>query len=250
LNRKKSGQPSKSSSSELIRLNRFIANSGVCSRREADQLIERGLIKVNNEVVTLLGYKVKRGDTVIYKGKRLSPEKFIYVLLNKPKDYITTLRDPEGRKTVMELVSNACSERILPVGRLDRNTTGLLLFTNDGQLAGKLSHPSHKVRKIYRVTLDKPVSKSDLDAIALGVKLEDGVVEIDDLAILNKDKTELGLELHSGKNRIVRRLFESLKYDVIKLDRAVYAGLTKKNLARGRWRFLTEREIGMLNKGL
>ena len=213
-------------------------------------MIERGLIKVNNEVVTLLGYKVKRGDTVIYKGKRLSPEKFIYVLLNKPKDYITTLRDPEGRKTVMELVSNACSERILPVGRLDRNTTGLLLFTNDGQLAGKLSHPSHKVRKIYRVTLDKPVSKSDLDAIALGVKLEDGVVEIDDLAILNKDKTELGLELHSGKNRIVRRLFESLKYDVVKLDRAVYAGLTKKNLARGRWRFLTEREIGMLNKGL
>ena len=213
-------------------------------------MIERGLIKVNNEVVTQLGYKVKRGDTVIYKGKRLSPEKFIYVLLNKPKDYITTLRDPEGRKTVMELVSNACSERILPVGRLDRNTTGLLLFTNDGQLAGKLSHPSHKVRKIYRVTLDKPVSKSDLDAIALGVKLEDGVVEIDDLAILNKDKTELGLELHSGKNRIVRRLFESLKYDVVKLDRAVYAGLTKKNLARGRWRFLTEREIGMLNKGL
>jgi 23S rRNA pseudouridine2605 synthase len=250
LKRKKSGNPSKSPPSELIRLNRFIANSGVCSRREADQLIERGLIKVNKEVITQLGYKVRRGDAVFYKGKKLSPEKYVYVLLNKPKDYITTAKDPEGRKTVMELVSNACSERILPVGRLDRNTTGLLLFTNHGELARKLSHPSNNVRKIYRVTVDKPISKSDLDAIAVGVKLEDGLVEIDDLAILNTQKTELGLELHSGRNRIVRRLFESLGYDVVKLDRAVYAGLTKKNLSRGRWRFLTEREVGMLNKGL
>jgi len=237
-----------SGNGDLIRLNKFIANSGVCSRRDADSLIEDGKIKVNGEIITQLGFKVKRSDKVSYKGKNLTPEKFVYVLLNKPKDFITTTQDPQGRRTVMELVSNATEKRILPVGRLDRNTTGLLLFTNDGDLAKRLSHPSHKIQKIYHITLNKPITKNDLDTIAKGVELDDGMVMIDDMAVLDKQKTELGLEIHIGRNRIVRRLFESLGYDVIKLDRTVYAGLTKKDLPRGRWRFLTDKELGILKK--
>jgi len=233
---------------ELIRLNRYIANSGICSRREADTLITEGRIKVNGEIVTQLGLKVGRKDKVTYKGKILSREKLVYVLLNKPKDFITTTKDPEGRRTVMELVSRATSERIFPVGRLDRNTTGLLLFTNDGDLAKRLSHPSHTVQKIYRITLNKPVTQRDLQSLADGVELEDGIVSIDDMAVLNKEKTEVGLEIHSGRNRVVRRLFEYLGYEVKKLDRTSFAGLSKKDLSRGRWRYLTEMEVRKLKR--
>ncbi len=226
-----------------IRLNKYIANSGICSRREADKLIEKGLVQVNGEVVTELGHKVLRRDKVTYKGKLINPEKPVYVLLNKPKDFITTTDDPMNRKTVMNLVSAACEERIFPVGRLDRNTTGLLLFTNDGDLASKLSHPSGKIKKIYQVTLDKPILKNDFEAIVAGLTLEDGLVEVDDIQILSKDRTILGMEIHVGKNRIVRRIFAHLGYDVVALDRVTYAGLTKKDLSRGKWRFLSEKEV-------
>jgi 23S rRNA pseudouridine2605 synthase len=226
-----------------IRLNKYIANAGICSRRDADSLIEGGEIKVNGQVVTSLGQKVKRSDKVVYNGRVLNPEKPIYVLLNKPKDFITTTEDPFERKTVMHLVANACEERIFPVGRLDRNTTGLLLFTNDGELTESLAHPSNKIKKIYQVTLDKPISKNDTDAIIEGIDLEDGPVVVDDLQVLSKDKTILGLEIHSGKNRIVRRIFAHFGYEVIALDRVTYAGLTKKDLPRGKYRFLTEKEV-------
>ncbi|GGF35708.1 pseudouridine synthase [Echinicola rosea] len=229
--------------SSEIRLNKYIANAGICSRRDADKLIEKGEVKVNGEVITELGYRVLLTDKVAYKGKLINPEKPVYVLLNKPKDFITTTDDPMNRKTVMHLVASACEERIFPVGRLDRNTTGLLLFTNDGELAAKLSHPTEKVRKIYQVTLDNPISKAHFEEIAEGITLEDGLVNVDDIQILSKDRTILGLEIHVGKNRIVRRIFAHLGYDVIALDRVTYAGLTKKDLSRGKWRFLTEKEV-------
>lgn len=226
----------------LTRLNKYIANAGVCSRREADKLIATGEIKVNKAVITELGYKVKQNDKVYHKGKLLQSEKPVYVLLNKPKGFITTTDDPHERKTVMELVSKACEERIYPVGRLDRATTGLLLFTNDGELAEVLAHPSNNVKKIYRVEIDKPITKDHLESIAMGLTLEDGLVKVDEIAIL-EDLTTLGVEIHVGRNRIVRRIFEHLGYEVLKLDRVVYGGLDKSNLPRGKWRHLTEREI-------
>ncbi|PRY15038.1 23S rRNA pseudouridine2605 synthase [Pontibacter ummariensis] len=226
-----------------IRLNRFIANAGICSRREADSLIEAGEIKVNGEVVTEMGFKVQPTDTIQYGKKILNREKLVYVLLNKPKDFLTTTDDPEGRKTVMDLVSSASSERIFPVGRLDRNTTGLLLFTNDGELAQKLTHPSNGIKKIYQVELDKPITKADFQQVAEGVELEDGKAEVDDVALLGESNKFLGLEIHIGRNRIVRRIFEHLGYEVVTLDRVQYAGLTKKDLPRGNWRYLTEKEV-------
>ena len=232
-----------SNADDLIRLNRYIANAGVCSRREADNLISRGDITVNDKVITSLGHKVNRGDSVKYKGKVLKREKMVYVLLNKPKGFITTTQDPDDRKTVMNLVANACEERIYPVGRLDRNTTGLLLLTNDGDLTKKLSHPSHNVKKLYQVDVDKPVSDEDFLKIQAGITLEDGVAEVDELAFVTPDNKSLGIEIHIGRNRIVRRIFESLGYEVVKLDRVMYAGLTKLDLPRGQWRYLSEKEV-------
>lgn len=229
--------------SEDIRLNKYISNSGICSRREADELISKGEVKVNGQIVTELGYKVALTDRVTYRGKLINPEKPVYLLLNKPKDFITTTDDPMERKTVMHLVGNACEERVFPVGRLDRNTTGLLLFTNDGELAAKLSHPSNQIKKIYQVTLDKPLTKGDEEAIIEGLTLEDGEVQVDDMQVLSKDRTILGLEIHVGKNRIVRRIFAHLGYEVVGLDRVMYAGLDKKDLPRGRYRFLSEKEV-------
>lgn len=228
-----------------IRLNKYIANAGICSRREADDLIKSGAIKVNNVVVSELGFRISPMDKIQYGGETLSKEVKRYVLLNKPKDYITTSNDPEGRKTVMELVKNACKERLYPVGRLDRATTGLLLMTNDGELAKKLTHPSHQVKKIYHVSLDKNLKAVDLKKITEGITLEDGLTEVDEIAYVGEgaDKTEIGIALHSGKNRIVRRIFEHLGYEVVKLDRTFFAGLTKKDLPRGNYRLLTEKEI-------
>ena len=229
--------------SSLIRLNKYIANAGVCSRREADTLIQHGEITVNGKVITELGYKVRSDDKIKYKGKLLKPGKLVYILLNKPKDFITTTRDPKNRKTVMHLVAKATGERIYPVGRLDRNTTGLLLLTNDGDLAKKLAHPSHMVKKLYEVEIDKPISEEDFHKIVEGITLEDDIVQVDQIAVVNDKRTNLGLEIHIGKNRIVRRIFEHLGYKVEKLDRVMYAGLTKKDLPRGKWRYLTSREI-------
>ncbi len=231
-----------------IRLNKYIADAGVCSRREADKLIEAGTVVVNGKVVTELGTKVSRTDKVVYGGQLLRREKPRYVLLNKPKGYITTMDDPQERKTVMQLVNNACPERIYPVGRLDRNTTGLLLFTNDGELAKKLTHPSHKVRKIYHVGLNKALVKNDFEKIAIGMELEDGFIKVDGISYVegSDSQKEIGIEIHSGRNRIVRRIFELLGYDVVKLDRVAFAGLTKKDIPRGRYRHLKEKEIGFL----
>ena len=228
---------------DKIRLNRYIANSGLCSRREADDLIESGQITVNGQTITEMGYQVKVTDVVKYGRKILNPEKLVYVLLNKPKDFITTTEDPEGRRTVMELVAKAGPERIYPVGRLDRATTGLLLFTNDGELADKLSHPSHEIRKIYQVEIDKPLSSEDFDRLIEGVELEDGFIKPDEVSVITPDQQVIGIEIHSGKNRVVRRIFEHLGYEVTQLDRTTYAGLTKKDLPRGNWRFLTEKEV-------
>lgn len=233
----------KNEDTDVLRLNKYISNSGICSRREADLLIQKGEIQVNGEVILEMGYKVQRMDKVTYKGRLINPEKPVYILLNKPKDFITTTEDPEDRKTVMHLIKNACEERVFPVGRLDRNTTGLLLFTNDGELAAKLSHPSNQIKKIYQVTLDKPISKNDEEAVLAGLVLEDGPVEVDDMQVLSKDRTILGLEIHAGRNRIVRRIFAHLGYEVVNLDRVVYAGLDKKDLPRGRFRFLSEKEV-------
>lgn len=230
------------------RLNRYIAHAGVCSRREADTLITEGKIKVNGKVVTEMGFKVKPGDKVVYKGKTLRAEKLVYVLLNKPKDFITTTKDTHDRHTVMELVKKAGDERIFPVGRLDRNTTGLLLLTNDGDLAKVLTHPSHNVKKIYKAILNKPLTKHHFEEIANGFELDDGPVTVDDIAIVSKDGREIGIEIHLGRNRIVRRIFEHFGYEVEQLDRVVFAGLTKKDLPRGKWRFLTPKEIGFLKK--
>lgn len=242
---KSTNKPRKSTDNNgMIRLNRYIANAGICSRRKADELIIAGAITVNNVAITELGHKVNPNDKVRYNGTLLKREEMIYVLLNKPKDYITTTDDPQERRTVMELVKNATKERIYPVGRLDRNTTGLLLLTNDGDLAQKLTHPKNNVRKIYEVTLDKNLKKGDFEKIMQGVQLEDGVAIVDDLAYVDgKSKKVIGIEIHIGRNRIIRRLFESLGYYVEKLDRVIYANLTKKDLARGKWRHLKNEEV-------
>ncbi len=234
---------SSSKSKTTTRLNKYIAQAGVCSRREADNLIQAGKIRVNDRVVTEMGYQVAPGDKVYYEKKLLSKERFVYLLLNKPKDFITTTDDPHERKTVMKLVAKACEERIYPVGRLDRNTTGVLLFTNDGDLSKKLTHPSHEVSKIYQLELDLPLREADLDKIKEGIELEDGPVKVDDIAVLDNTMKNLGVEIHSGRNRIVRRIFESLGYEVIRLDRVMFAGLTKKDLPRGKWRFLKDKEV-------
>ena len=233
-----------------IRLNKYLADSGICSRREADDLILAGAVTVNGEVVTELGTKVKTTDKVVYGGQTLNREKLRYVLLNKPKGVITTSDDPYERHTVMDLVEGACQERIYPVGRLDRNTLGLLLLTNDGELAKTLTHPSHEVKKLYHVTLNKPLTESDFEKIQKGLMLEDGPIEVDKISYVEDDMTmrEVGVEIHSGRNHIVRRIFESLGYEVVKLDRTMLAGLTKQNLPRGHWRFLTSAEISMLKR--
>jgi 23S rRNA pseudouridine2605 synthase len=229
-------------------LNKFIAHSGVCARREAAELVKEGKVKVNGKLITEPGFKVTATDEVKVNGKKITIQKnLVYILLNKPKDYITTTSDPQGRQTVLQLLKNATNERIYPVGRLDRNTTGVLLLTNDGDLAQKLSHPSFEIKKIYEVRLDKPLTKRDFDAIANGVNLEDGFIAPDSMAYADaKDKSVIGIEIHSGRNRIVRRIFEHFKYDVKNLDRVLYANLTKKNVERGKWRFLSEKEIRLL----
>ena len=235
----------------LVRLNKFIANSGICSRREADTYIQTGLVSVNGVRVTELGTKIDPAkDEVRFDGERLKGEKKVYVLMNKPKDFVTTLADPHAERTVMDLISKSrCPERIYPVGRLDKATTGVLLLTNDGDLAEKLTHPSHGVRKIYQATLDKNLKTEDFDKILDGIELEDGPIAADALSYVEGVKNEIGLEIHSGRNRIVRRIFEHLGYKVKKLDRVYFAGLTKKNLRRGAWRFLDDKEVGLLKMG-
>ena len=232
-----------------MRLNRFIAQSGVCSRREADDFITAGLVTVNGEVVTTLGSKVSPSDDVRFNGERIQGQHKVYLVLNKPKGYVTSLDDPHANKTVMELVKGACAERIYPVGRLDKNSVGLLLFTNDGDLTLKLTHPSLEKKKVYQVTLDKPLTNADMQSIADGIVLEDGEIHADEIACVKEDRKEIGIEIHSGRNRIVRRIFEHLGYTVQKLDRVYYAGLTKKNLERGAWRFLTDAEVARLKSG-
>lgn len=233
-----------------IRLNKYLANAGVCSRREADEFIEAGVVKVNGEVVSELGTKITRADTVLFHDQPVELESKVYVLLNKPKGFVTTTDDPENRKTVMELVKSACQERIYPVGRLDRGTTGVLLLTNDGDLASKLTHPKYEKRKIYQVWLDKAVEMEHMQAIADGVELEDGEIHADAISyVTEEDLSQVGLEIHSGRNRVVRRIFEKLGYRVLKLDRVYFAGLTKKNLSRGKWRYLNEKEVNMLRMG-
>lgn len=235
---------------EPIRLNKYLANAGVCSRREADDFITAGVVTVNGQVVTELGTKVKRGDEVRFHDQTISIERKIYILLNKPKDYVTTVEDPQDRKTVMELVKGACKERIYPVGRLDRNTTGVLLLTNDGELASKLTHPRFLKKKIYHVRLDKNLTAADMEQLATGVQLEDGEIHADEISYTSDtDKSLVGVEIHSGRNRIVRRMFEAIGYRVLRLDRVQFAGLTKKNVRRGDWRFLTEKEVNMLRMG-
>lgn len=231
-----------------VRLNKFLSNAGICSRREADKLIQQGIITINDEVVTELGCRVRPGDVVRYNGQVIGKEDFVYVLLNKPKDYITTMKDPEGRKTVMDIMGQATKERIFPVGRLDRNTTGLLLFTNDGDMAQVLTHPKYNVKKVYIAVLDQPLTSTDMDALLNGIELEDGPIAVDNIAYIQGEKTRVGVEIHSGKNRIIRRMFEHLGYEVEQLDRVYYAGLTKKELPRGRYRFLNEEEVMELKK--
>ena len=233
-----------------LRLNRYISMGGVCSRRDADELIVAGRVKVNGEVVQPVGLKVRKKDKVEVDDVQIFPEKKVYLVLNKPKDYVTTVEDPLERKTDMALVEGACKERIYPVGRLDRNTTGVLLLTNDGDLASKLTHPSFKKKKIYHVWLDKNVSIEDMEKIANGLELEDGEIHADAISYASEDdKSQVGIEIHSGRNRIVRRIFESLGYHVVKLDRVYFAGLTKKNLGRGKWRYLNEREVNARRRG-
>lgn len=236
------------SENDPIRLNKYLSNSGVCSRREADVLIQTGVVTVNDQVVTELGFKVQPGDVVKYDGGLIRPEKMQYVLLNKPKNFLTTMDDPQGRRTVMTLVKGATKERIFPVGRLDRNTTGLLLFTNDGELATRLMHPKHNVRKIYHVTLAEKVKSLHLEEVRKGLKLEDGIIKADAIDYVGDGSNpyEVGIEIHSGKNRIVRRIFEHFGYTVVKLDRVVLGPLTKKDLPRGHWRHLTKEEVGFL----
>jgi 23S rRNA pseudouridine2605 synthase len=248
---KKPAVEKKVAGEDLVRLNKYIAASGVCSRREADSIILRGEITVNGKAVTELGYKVKRSDDVRYRNKKLSAEKLVYILLNKPKDYVTTTEDPHADKTVLDLIGDKCTERVYPVGRLDKSTTGVLLLTNDGDLAGRLTHPKYKRRKIYHVFLDRIVVKEDLFRLCEGVELEGEVIAADAATYADPDdRTQVGIELHSGQNRVVRRLFEKLGYRVNKLDRVYFAGLTKKNLPRGKWRFLSEKEVNMLKRGI
>lgn len=245
--RVKKGDPLPSFNEDAIRLNKYLSNAGVCSRREADVLIQTGVVSVNGEVITELGYKIKPDDVVQYDGETINAEKKRYVLLNKPKGFITTMDDPRGRKTVMTLVKKACRERIYPVGRLDRETTGLLLFTNDGDMAKKLTHPRYQARKIYHVETDKPIKKEDLEKLLSGVVLEDGKTQCDKVNYVEGGSDhEVGVELHSGKNRVVRRLFEALGYKVVRLDRVQFASLTKKDLPRGMFRHLTEQEVSFL----
>ena len=232
-----------------IRLNRFIAQSGVCSRREADEFILAGVVTVNGQVVTELGTKILPTDEVRFNDEKLQGEKHVYIVLNKPKGYVTSLDDPHADKTVMDLVKNACTERVYPVGRLDKNSLGLLLITNDGDITRQLTHPSYRKKKIYQVTLDKPLTRADMDALTEGITLEDGDIFADEVAYASEDKKTIGVEIHSGRNRIVRRMFEHLGYTVQKLDRVYYAGLTKKNLKRGDWRFLTKDEVMRLKTG-
>jgi 23S rRNA pseudouridine2605 synthase len=235
---------------EPIRLNKFLSNAGVCSRREADDFIQKGAVKVNGQVITELGTKITRQDEVLFNEHPVHIESKVYIVLNKPKNTVTTSDDPQERKTVMDLVKNACQERIYPVGRLDRNTTGVLLLTNDGDLASKLTHPSFKKKKIYHVWLDKNMAIEDMEKIANGLELEDGEIHADAISYANEeDKSQVGIEIHSGRNRIVRRIFESLGYHVMKLDRVYFAGLTKKNLTRGKWRYLNEKEVNALRMG-
>lgn len=239
--------PKKNNPTGEMRLNRFIANAGVCSRREADTYISAGMVTVNGKIVTELGVKVLPSDEVRFDGNKLNAEKKVYLLLNKPKNFVTTTDDPHADKIVMDLIKDACSERIYPVGRLDRNTTGLLLFTNDGDLSKRLTHPSHAMKKVYQVSLDKPVTLDHMQSIADGIDLEDGHIVADAISyISHEDKDEVGIEIHSGRNRIVRRIFEHFGYRVKKLDRVLFAGLTKKNLPRGRYRFLTDKEVQYL----
>ncbi len=233
-----------------MRLNRFLAQSGICSRREADDLILAGLVTVNGEIVSELGTKVLPTDEVKFNDSRVQGEKKVYLVLNKPKGYVTSLDDPHAGKLVMDLVKGACTERIYPVGRLDKNSLGLLLFTNDGDLTKTLTHPSYRKKKIYQVSLDKPLTRADMDRLAEGITLEDGEIYADEISYLKDNKQEVGIEIHSGRNRIVRRMFEFLGYTVTKLDRVYYAGLTKKNLKRGAWRFLTKEEVTRLKAGL
>ncbi len=232
-------------SNQLMPLNKFIAHAGICGRREAAELVKKGIVKVNGETISEPGHKVSSRDEIRVNGKKVFLAKnLVYILLNKPKDYITTTDDPQGRKTVLDIIGRATPERVYPVGRLDRNTSGVLLLTNDGELAQKLTHPSHEIKKVYAVTLNKPLERKDFDKILKGVVLEDGLASVDVLAYADiKDKTQLGVEIHSGRNRIVRRIFESLGYDVKNLDRVIFAGLTKKNIERGKWRFLSEKEV-------
>ena len=238
---------SKQVEKDTIRLNKYIANSGICSRREADELITQGLVEVNGKVVTEMGYQVQKTDRVVFDGQSITPEKPVYVLLNKPKGYISTTKDEKARKTVMDLVANASPYRLFPVGRLDRQTTGLILLTNDGHLTKKLTHPSFGVKKIYHVTLDRKLSVEELRTIADGVRLEEGVAEVDSISYIEgKPKNEIGIEIHIGWNRVVRRIFKKMGYEVEALDRVIFAGLTKKNIKRGHWRILTEMEVNNL----
>lgn len=247
----KRGKATPKPEAEPVRLNKYIANSGVCARREADELIKQGYITVNGKKVTDMGIKVKPSDKVEYRGKRLTPGNKVYILINKPKGYVTTVKDPHAENTVLDLVKDATTERIYPIGRLDKATTGVLLLTNDGDLAGKLTHPSYGARKIYHVFLDRDVTRHDMETIVEGVELEDGKVSADAVSYADtEDHTQVGIELHSGQNRVVRRIFEKLGYKVRKLDRVSFAGLTKKNLQRGHWRHLTAKEISMLKRGI
>jgi len=243
----KQSQPSitRPQTTELMPLNKFISHAGVSGRREAAEIVKKGIVKVNGKIITEPGHKISPKDEVVVNGKKIFLSKnLVYILLNKPKDFITTTEDPQGRKTVLDLIRRATTERVYPVGRLDRNTSGVLLFTNDGELSQKLTHPSNEIKKIYAVTLDKPLDKKDFDQILKGVVLEDGPASVDKLAYADtKDRTQLGVEIHSGRNRIVRRIFEHLGYDVKNLDRVMFGGLTKKNVERGKWRFLNEKEV-------
>jgi len=247
----KSEEKEVKATSDQMRLNRYVANAGICSRRDADALIAKGEITVNGKVVTQMGTTVGIKDDVRYNGKRLNPEEKVYVLLNKPKDYVTTVEDKHAKKTVMDLVEDACEQRIYPVGRLDKQTTGLLLLTNDGELTKTLTHPKYNAKKIYHVFTDKPVFASHIDQLASGITLEDGPIHADAISFVEKDdKTQVGIEIHSGRNRIVRRMFEHFGYKVMKLDRVYFAGLTKKGIPRGKWRFLSDKEVVRLKAGL
>jgi 23S rRNA pseudouridine2605 synthase len=232
---------------EYIRLNKFISNAGVCARRAADILIQAGHVTVNGKKVNTVGYKVTPQDVVHYRNRALKIEKHVYILLNKPKNYITTTKDERGRRTVLQLVQHACQERVYPVGRLDYNTTGLLLLTNDGAFSKKLAHPASNIKKLYHVVLNKPISPVDFEKIKKGIVLEDGVAHVDQLEIVGQDRSSIGLEIHMGRNRVIRRIFECLQYEVVKLDRVMYAHLTKKDLPRGKWRFLTQQEVKYFN---